>query len=176
MKNGHILLTEDQHYYSVPYELIGKKVKLQYSRSQIEVWLEYELITTHKRIKSPHNYTTNPTHLPAQHRYLTEWSPSFFIERAKQIDPIVEQFIRQVLAKKQHPEQTYKSCQGILSFAKRVGNQRLAKACNRAHQIGFYNYKIIDDILRQNLDRFDDDPQPVQMPEHQNIRGANYYE
>ena len=30
MKNGHVYLTEDQHYYSVPYEFIGKKLKLQY--------------------------------------------------------------------------------------------------------------------------------------------------
>ncbi|MCX6263102.1 MAG: IS21 family transposase [Bacteroidetes bacterium] len=30
MKNGHVYLTEDQHYYSVPYELIGKKLKMQY--------------------------------------------------------------------------------------------------------------------------------------------------
>ena len=37
MKNGHILLHEDQHYYSVPYELIGNKLKLQYSRSVVEI-------------------------------------------------------------------------------------------------------------------------------------------
>lgn len=90
MKNGHIYLTEDQHYYSVPYELIGKKLKLQYSRSQVDLYLNYELIATHKRIRSPHNYTTDPLHMPAQHRYVTEWSPSFFMEKAKKIDPVVK--------------------------------------------------------------------------------------
>ena len=34
MKNGHVYLGEDQHYYSVPYELIGKKIKMHYTRSQ----------------------------------------------------------------------------------------------------------------------------------------------
>jgi transposase len=29
MKNGHVYLNEDQHYYSVPYELIGKKIRIQ---------------------------------------------------------------------------------------------------------------------------------------------------
>ena len=48
MKNGHVYLTEDQHYYSVPYELIGKKLKMQYSRSQVNLYLHYELIATHK--------------------------------------------------------------------------------------------------------------------------------
>ncbi len=175
-KNGHIYLNEDQHYYSVPYELIGKKLRLQYSRSEVDLYLQYELIASHKRIRSPHNYSTDPSHMPAQHRYVTEWSPAFFIEKAKAIDPVVEYYISQVLAKKQHPEQSYKACMGILSFAKRVGNIRLIKACNRAHEIGYYNYKIIEDILKNNLDRYDEDSEPSPMPAHDNIRGGNYYQ
>ena len=175
MKNGHVYLNEDQHYYSVPYELIGKKLRLQYSRSEVDLYLQYELIASHKRIRSPHNYTTDPAHMPAQHRYVTEWSPAFFIEKAKAIDPVVEYYISQVLAKKQHPEQSYKACMGILSFAKRVGNTRLTKACKRAHEIGYYNYKIIEDILKNNLDKYDEDPEPSPMPAHDNIRGGNYY-
>lgn len=176
MKNGHVYLNEDQHYYSVPYELIGKKLRMQYSRSEVDLYLQYELVATHKRIRSPHNYTTNPSHMPAQHRYVTEWSPAFFMEKAKSIDPVVEYYISQVLVKKQHPEQAYKSCMGILSFAKRVGNIRLIKACKRAHEIGYYNYKIIEDILKNNLDKYDEEPEPVLMPAHENIRGGNYYQ
>lgn len=176
MKNGHVHLYEDQHYYSVPYELIGKKLRMQYSRSEVDLYLQYELIATHKRIRSPHNYTTDPAHMPAQHLYVTEWSPSFFMEKAKLIDPIVEYYVSQVLLKKQHPEQAYKACQGILSFASRVGHTRLIKACKRAHEIGYYNYKIIDDILKNNLDKYDEDPLPTHMPTHDNIRGGNYYQ
>ncbi|HWR33705.1 MAG TPA: IS21 family transposase [Chitinophagaceae bacterium] len=177
MKNGHVYLTEDQHYYSVPYELIGKKLKMQYSRSEVNLYLHYELIATHKRLRSPHNYTTVPDHMPPQHRYVTEWNPAFFMAKAREIDPTVEYYIGQVLAKKQHPEQGYKSCMGILSFAKRLGNIRLIKACKRAHEIGYYNYKIIEDILTKNLDTCDeDDTESSSMPTHDNIRGGNYYQ
>jgi transposase len=177
MKNGHVYLTEDQHYYSVPYELIGKKLKMQYSRSEVNLYLHYELIVTHKRLRSPHNYTTVAEHMPAQHRYVMEWNPAFFMAKAKEIDPVVEYYISQVLAKKQHPEQGYKSCMGILSFAKRLGEIRLIKACKRAHEIGYYNYKIIEDILTKNLDKYDDDDmEPSNMPTHDNIRGGNYYQ
>lgn len=175
-KFGHVYLTEDQHYYSVPYELIGKKLKIQYSRSEVDLYDQYELVASHKRLRSRGNYSTEPSHMPPQHRYVTEWSPAFFIEKAKAIDPVVEYYICQVLAKKQHPEQSYKSCMGILSFAKRVGNIRLIKACKRAHEIGYYNYKIIDDILKNNLDKYDEDPEPAPMPSHDNIRGGNYYQ
>jgi transposase len=176
MKNGHVYLSEDQHYYSVPYELIGKKLKMQYSKSQVELYQNYELIASHKRLRSPHNYTTEPTHMPPQHRYVTEWSPAFFMEKAKAIDPVVEFYVSQVLGKKQHPEQSYKSCQGILSLAKRVGNARLIKACKRAHEIGYYNYKIIDDILKNNLDKYEEETPTTPMPSHENIRGGNYYQ
>jgi len=176
MKNGHVLLSEDKHYYSAPFELIGKKLTMQYSRSQVDLFQNYQLIASHKRIRSRHGYTTEPSHMPPQHRFVTEWSPEFFLNRAQAIDPIVEVVIREVLQRKQHPEQAYKSCQGILSFEKRVGTKRLIKACRRAHEYGFYNYKIIEDILKKNLDQFDDDPTDKSMPIHTNIRGANYYQ
>ena len=176
MKNGHVQLTEDHHYYSVPYELIGKKLKLLYSRSSVEIYEDYQLVASHKRVRSPGNYTTEPAHMPAQHRYVLEWSPAFFLTEAGKIDPIVQEYIRQVLEKKQHPQQAYKSCQGILSFAKRVGSHRLIKACKRAHEIGYYNYNIIADILRKGLDNYDEDIEPQSMPAHDNIRGAHYYE
>lgn len=176
MKNGHIYLTEDQHYYSVPFELIGKKLKLQYSRSIVEVFDKYQLIAVHQRIRSAHTYSTVPEHMPPQHRYLTEWNPAFFLEKARAIDPIVEYYINQVLIRKVHPEQAYKSCQGILSFGKRVGNLRLIKACKRAHEIGYYNYKTIEDILKKHLDKYEEDPLPDKMPSHDNIRGGNYYQ
>lgn len=176
MKNGHVYLTEDQHYYSVPFELIGKKLNLQYSRSVVDIYYKYQVVATHKRLRSPHNYSTIATHMPPQHRYVTEWSPTFFMDQAKSIDTSVEYYISQVLAKKQHPEQAYKSCQGILSFSKRVGQARLIKACKRAHEIGYYNYKIIEDILKNNLDRYEEEPVVEPMPTHENIRGGNYYQ
>jgi transposase len=171
----HVHLYEDQHHYSVPYELIGEQLTMQYSRSRVDIYRHYELVATHPRVRSAGNYSTDPSHMPPQHRYVTEWSPAFFMEKAKAIDPIVEYYISQVLAKKPHPEQAYKSSMGILSFGKRVGNARLIKACKRAHEIGYYNYRIIEDILKKNLDKYDDDPEPATMPAHENIRGGNYY-
>lgn len=88
----------------------------------------------------------------------------------------VENFIREVLARKTHPEQAYKSCMGILSFAKRVGHLRLINACRRAHQIGYYNYRTIEEILKKHLDKYEEDPVPVTMPVHDNIRGGTYYQ
>jgi hypothetical protein len=114
--------------------------------------------------------------MATEHRVLVDWNPDLFLSRAREIHPDVAFYIDQVLLKKKHPEQAYKSCQGILSYARRVGNDRLIKACRRAHEYGLYNFRIIENILTRGLDRYDDELPPNQMPEHENIRGKNYYQ
>jgi len=176
MKNGHVILQEDHHYYSVPYSLIGRKLQLHYSRLWVELYSNYEMVARHKRVRSPGTYTTEPTHLCSQHRYQLEWNPEFFLEKARALDPIVEAYIGEVLNRKPHPEQAYKSCQGILLLASRVGDRRLVNACKRAHEIGYFGYRAVEDILRKGLDHYDEDHSTTEMPSHHNIRGSNYYQ
>jgi transposase len=177
IKNGHVCLSVDKHYYSVPFGYISKKVRILYSKSLVEVFYKYELIATHPRLRSAHNYTTDPVHMATQHKVMSEWNPDYFMAQARAIGIDVEYYISQVLMKKQHPEQAYKSCQGILSFAKRVGHERLIKACQRGHAYGIYHFRAIEDILKKGLDLFDTDPEEQRpMPNHENIRGENYYQ
>jgi transposase len=178
MKNGHVSLNADKHYYSVPYRFIGKKVKLMYSRSIVEIYYHYERIAIHQRLKSPYNYTTDKEHLASAHRFVTDWTPERFLSWAGKIHEDVQLYILKILDRKQHPEQAYKSCIGILSFAKKVGNDRLIKACQRALGYGVYNYKTIQSILEKRMDYYDNDDEngQLQMPLHDNIRGENYYQ
>lgn len=176
MKNGHVCLNDDRHYYSIPYKFIGKKVKIMYSSHSVEIFYNYERIALHKRIKSPYNYTTEKEHMASAHQFVADWSPEKFITWAGAIDEDVKLYILKILDKKQHPEQAYKSCVGILSFTKKYGNDRLIKACSRALGYGIYNYKTIQNILEKGMDNqaIEVDEQ-IQMPLHENIRGENYY-
>lgn len=87
-------------------------------------------------------------------------------------------YISKVIEHKQHPEQAYKSCSGILSLVRKVGGERLTGACRRADSYGIYNFPIIVEILAKRLDMLDEQnqPQPEVMPEHNNIRGSEYYQ
>lgn len=176
MQNGHVLLSEDKHYYSVPYTYIRKKVKLLYGPKTVEIYCKYNRIAVHKRIKSPYNYTTVKEHMASTHRFATEWTPQRFIDWGASIHEDVKQLIAHILDKKQHPEQAYKSCMGILSLAKKVGNERLIKACTRALEYGIYNYMIVQTILEKGLDRLDHHASEEDLPEHENIRGKEYYQ
>lgn len=178
MKNGHVSLSADKHYYSVPFRFIGKKVKLMYSRNTVEIFYNYERIAIHKRTKSPYNYTTEKDHMASAHRFVSDWTPERFLTWAAGIHEDVHLYILKILDRKQHPEQAYKSCVGILSFAKKVGNDRLIKACQRALGYGIYNYKTIQTILEKGMDNYEEaeENKPMEMPLHENIRGEEYYQ
>jgi len=177
MKNNHVCLSVDKHYYSVPYEYIGKKVKLFYNQVDLEIYYQYEKIASHKRDHRPFRYTTVSEHLASSHQYITDWTPESFIERAGKVGMDTRVYIQKVLEKPQHEEQAYRSCQGILSLAKRVGNERLNNACARADYFGEYSYKTVKTIIERKLDFTDPskDDDIKTIPLHNNIRGKRYY-
>ena len=75
MQNGHVLLSKDKHYYSVPYQYIRNKVKVMFSPAKVEVYHKYNRIALHKRDYKQYNYTTVKEHLASTHRFITEWTP-----------------------------------------------------------------------------------------------------
>ena len=84
-----------------------------------------------------------------------------------------------ILAGRQHPEQGYRSCLGILRLGRVYGESRPWKPHARAPvAIGARRYRQVDSILRNNLDRL---PLPGREPEekppidHENVRGPKYY-
>jgi len=175
MKNGYVRLSKDIHYYSVPYQYIGKKVKILYAAFDVEVYYQYELIAKHKRQYRPYQYTTDIKHLASQHQFLTDWSPENFIKRAAEIHQDVASYIAKVLEAKPFPEQAYKSCSGILNFARRVGSDRLIDACRWAESFGQYSYRTIEEILQKHLDKLQPEVDENEIPFHKNIRGGEYY-
>jgi transposase len=175
MKNSHVQLHRDRHYYSVPHHYIGQKIKLVYTDTYVAVYLAGERVAYHLRDRTPYKYTTVKEHLPSSHQFVSEWNPGKFIEWAGRIHPDVESYIRKVLDSKLYPEQTYRSCVGILSFEKKAGKERLIAACKRASDFGVYNYKVISQIIDNRLDRLETREKQITMPLHENIRGADYY-
>lgn len=175
MKNNHICLGEDKHYYSVPYRFIGKRVNVLYNIDSIDIYYRNERIASHKRNTRPFLYTTDPNHLASKHNFLSDWTPQKFIERATDIGEDTRVYIVEILGKRQHPEQAYRTCQGILSLSARVGKERLNAACRRAHFFGDYSYKTIVTILQKRLESESLDMEQPMMPKHGNIRGGIYY-
>ena len=174
--NCHIYLGADQHYYSVPYQMIGRKLKVVYSKSTVEIYSGYRRIAFHQRDQRRHGYSTIKEHLPARHQFVMSCSPEKFINWASGIGKETERYIREILDSKEHPEQAYKSCIGILAFAKKTGKTRLNKACARGIYYNSYSYMTIKNILKKGLETIElKEPEQFTISSHENIRGQSYY-
>ena len=174
-KDGYVRLREDVHYYSVPHTCIGKKLKISYTSSDVEIFDGYTCIASHTRNRLQFRHTANPDHLSPRHRAILEWSPENFIKEAAEIHEDVEHYIRRVLEKKRYVDQANKSCCGILGLARKVGAQRLAAACRLADSYGRYNFLEIEDILKTKSELIEVPEDMTDIPDHENIRGKDYY-
>jgi hypothetical protein len=174
---GFAALSEDKHYYCVPYQFKNKKVTILYSSDKVDIFHHYDCIATYKRDRTLFDFTTNETFLAPQHQFRKDWTPERMMERAAAAGKDVKKLVIKILEKPQHPEQAYKSCSGVLNYSKKVGPERLNNACRRALEYGVYNYKIIQTILEKKLDMEESVEEPVEtlLPAHENIRGENYF-
>lgn len=178
MKNGHVRLSEDKHYYSVPYRYIGSKVKVIYTSDQVSVYYQGERVCYHKRNMKNYGYTTLKDHMPSAHQFVSDWNADKFIKWASAIDEKVKEYILKILDSKNYPEQTYRTCVGILSQEKKVGKQRLIAAIERAVHYQVYSYKVIDNILKNGLDKLEEQQDgggQLTFTFHENIRGPKDY-
>ena len=172
--NYHVYLSDDRHYYSVPYRYRGSQVKLIYTRSSVEIFCKGNRIAFHIRNFKPGGYTTDPDHMPSHHKFITDWNPQRFIHWARNTGEHVELVVSRVLESRKHPEQAYKVCMGILSLAKKYDKPRLDRACKRAISFDLYTYQGIRNILEKKLEDHQlDSFEP--LPSHSNIRGNEYY-
>jgi hypothetical protein len=64
----------------------------------------------------------------------------------------------------------------ILSLARKVGPARLAAACRLAESYDRYSYTEIQDILKTKSEFIEVPEETGDIPEHENIRGKNYYQ
>lgn len=178
-RNYHVQLTEDHLYYSVPYQHVGKKVKVHYDARVVEVYLDTTRIALH--IRKPHckAYTTLAEHMPPHHQRMQQikgWNKEDLLAQAARIGTAALQAATLMLENSIYIEQNYKACFGMLMLQKKYGAQRLEAACSRALQGSRVNYTMIKNILERGLDKQLPLTDEHIIPPHDNIRGKDHYQ
>jgi len=167
----------DRHYYSVPYQLVGKEVEVRITANVIEVILKGKRVASHCRSYVKGKHTTVPEHMPPSHREYLHWTPKRILSWASKTGPSTARLAEAIMESKPHPQQGFRSILGILRLTKTYGDERVDAACARALRIHTASYKSVASILKNNLDRESlagkvPDPEPIAHP---NIRGSDYY-
>lgn len=178
-RNYHVQLTEDHHYYSVPYRFAGRKVRVLYDSKTVEIYLENERIALHSRTSFGSSYHTIPDHMPSNHQSainIKGWTKPDLLAQAQAIGPNTHTAIERILISSFYPEQNFKSAHGVLMLEKNYGKQRLEAACGRLLTGTRVNYTLIKNILTSGLDKKPPTEETIlQLPLHDNIRGAEQY-
>lgn len=167
-----------RHYYSVPYQLIGQQLDLRASARTVEIFHKARSVARHARSAGP-GHTTVAEHMPKSHQHYLEWTPERLVRWARKSGEATAEVVTTILESKRHPQQGFRSCLGLLSLERRYDAERLEAACRRALLIRSPSYRSVKSILRAGLDQkplAQEEQTATQRVEHQNIRGAAYYQ
>jgi transposase len=175
-KNNHIKLSEDKHYYSVPYRYTGQKANVIYSRTLVRIYVDGKQVATHPRNRQPGGYTTDKTHLCSHHRHYLDRSPQYYLQKADYRSKILYQLFEKIFEQDRHPEQLYNICEGLLSMYRKTDAAKVDRACEIALQHQNYSYRFILNVVSNHMTGPQTDKKQKPLPEHHNIRGQEYYQ
>ena len=175
-KNNHIYLTQDKHYYSVPYPFIGQYAKVIYTRSMVRIYAKGEQIAVHVRDYKPGGYTTDKEHLCSAHQHYLDRSPDYYLDKAKLKSDELYRLFMLLFAQNRHPEQLYRSCDGLLNLQRKTDPKDFQKACNIAMENKNYSYSFVLNILKNKMTDQEETTNGKPLPNHKNLRGKEYYQ
>jgi transposase len=166
----------ESHFYSVPHQYVGERLELHASETLVEIYFRRQLVATHPRKHTP-GFTTNPAHMPRRHRAQQQWSPGRLKQWAADIGPDTLIWVSGQLERRDHPEQAYRVCLGLLNLSKQYPATRLNAACRIANPAGLVRLKQINAILKSNRDQLPEQLSfPAELPQdHENIRGPHNF-
>jgi transposase len=167
----------DNHYYSVPHELVSERVETRVSKNVIEFIHRGRRVASHPRSYVEGGHTTISAHQPKAHRAYANLTPEKMIEWAEQIGDASLAAVQYQFKSRPHALLGVRSCSTLKQLAKEYGSERFEAACLRAQRIGSLSIKSIKSILKRRLVDFSDENMPIQtnLPFHKNVRGSDYY-
>ena len=172
--NYHVQV--DGCFYSVPSGLIGETVEVRVTSHMVEIFYHGERVASHARlIGAKGRYQTVEDHMPAAHRaQLKDWTPARFTTWAGGIGPATRKVVEAILASRKIVEQSYRSCLGVMSLARRQGGgARLEQVCAHALEITSQpSYTLVKRLWSQW-----EPPVPVaaSLGDKGFVRGSSYY-
>ena len=88
----------------------------------------------------------------------------------------IEVFIERLLESREHPQQAFKSCMGVLNLGKKYKPEDLEKVCKRAIDYNSISFRFIHNALKNNIHKMEPENTPdLKLPFHKNIRGKENY-
>lgn len=166
-----------KHLYSVPYALLGERIETRSTGTTVEAFLRGQRVCCHVRDDTPFKHTTEPSHMPQQHRHHADGVDSV-LAWAETVGPWTIAMVNAIVNANVIREQGFRSARGLQRIGERYGAERTEAACERAVGFGARSYKPIERLLRLGRETTSD-PRATSEDSpgicHENVRGPDYY-
>ena len=166
----------EKHYYSVPYQHVGKHVEVRITGAhpgRIEVLLGSELIALHTQQAGVGRHVTKIEHMPIHHQRFRD--PKLHL-RAEGIGPQTTAVIDALFQKRSHSELAVRAASGILGLIRDYSKTALEAACGRAIELNVVSYKNIAELLKAAKQARETVSQKAPSEAHEYVRGPGYYD
>ena len=168
------------HFYSAPYAYIGRKAKVIFTRSWVKIYVDNQLVATHKR-EHEYGYTHVPEHMASKSRAITERSAAYYIQWAGKQSEDCKAYVTEIFNPRRtsNPEEVYyRICGAIIASYRKYESRLVDLTCRQCLENRVFTYKKFEAILKNNyLHQADDEPSlfaPVPT-DHANMRGNGYF-
>lgn len=180
-RNYHLQLPDNKHYYSVPYQYVGKEVEVYFNQLTVEVYHKHDRIAVHTRKSTEPLYNRINEHMPKNHQAMVTrqgWTVEDLMKRASRVGKYTAQVASRIIHSSIYPEQNFKACNALILLGKQYSSERLEAACQHAAVVERPTLTLIRTILKTGQDKapllFEQDDK--KQPAHENVRGSSYYQ
>lgn len=173
--NGCVQLGCDRHYYSVPFQYIGRNTTVRFSRTIVKVFIDGQCVASHLRNTAKGGYTLADEHLASHCNAYRQRSPQGYIERAKRIGDIFGRLMEALFAQGAAPERYYRSADGLLALQRATSPEVFDYACRQALLRNRCNYPYMAALTKTAKHHPGASSTELSVPDHDNIRGASSY-
>ena len=178
----HVIVGEEQHRYSVPYQYVGTEVTVLWDVETVEVYSGLERVASWKRNRTPYGKDTEPEHMPPSHRAYKrtrDMGAMDYLKRASLIGPETRWAVGRILNGNIIPQYAYRDCEAFFRFAANYGEERIEGACALIHSsTEIFTFKMLKNLIKNNKDKAvasGVDAIISSTPKNTNVRGAASY-
>jgi transposase len=176
----------DRCYYSVPYKYRGKEVDICIKEKLIEIYDGTLQVAIHKRrrlegVEDPkaqirYRYSTVSEHMPPSHEFVNDWTRQGAFRFANSVGTETTQFLKCLFANYQHEQQAIRSTMALPNLEKKYTKDLIEMATAIAVRKEIYSMSYLKETLYQLADQNKKSSDKIEpMPQHENIRGNDYF-
>ena len=163
-------------FYSVPYEHIGREVRVCVNSHWVVVYYEFAEITRHRKARRNWERVVKEEHGPPNYKEYLLTTSSGVRRWGYMLGEAVGKVTEAILNRR--GVDGLRPARALCALSKKCGPERLDRACRRALHYGMPEYMFVKNILAAGTEQEllpGEEPEPEKQQEFKYARGKEYF-